>query len=250
MAENSSPQSTILEVKDLNVFRGATHVLKDVSFEVGTGELVALIGANGAGKSTTLLALSGLLPVRSGTATMHTDNGPLALTRSSTEAIVRAGLIHCPEGRQVFQSLTVAENLALGAYTRTDREWVDEKTEEVHQLFPILRERSSTAAGSLSGGEQMMVAMGRALLGNPKILLLDEPSLGLAPKVIETIFDVIAELKTRGVTILLIEQNAAMALEIADRAHVMENGRITLSGSGASLIENDRVRQSYLGGAG
>ncbi len=243
-------EPAMLQVKGLNVHRGATHVLKDVSFEVAKGELVALIGANGAGKSTTLLALSGLLPVRSGSAVMAADSGPLELTRASTEAIVRAGLIHCPEGRQVFQSLTVEENLALGAYTRTDREWIERTTQEVHALFPVLRERASTPAGALSGGEQMMVAMGRALLGAPKLLLLDEPSLGLAPQVIETIFAVIAALKARGVTILLIEQNAAMALEIADRAHVMENGRITLSGTGAELAGNDRVRQSYLGVAG
>ena len=250
MPDSSGPDATMLEVSGLNVFRGATHVLKDVSFEVGKGELVALIGANGAGKSTTLLALSGLLPVRAGSARMKTDAGALELTRASTEAIVRAGLIHCPEGRQIFQSLTVEENLALGAYTRSDRDWIAKTTREVHDLFPILRERASLPAGALSGGEQMMVAMGRALLGAPKLLLLDEPSLGLAPKVIETIFDVIAELKARGVTILLIEQNAAMALEIADRAHVMENGRVTLSGTGAELGENDRVRQTYLGVAG
>ena len=243
-------ETPMLEVKGLNVFRGATHVLKDVSFEVGKGELVALIGANGAGKSTTLLALSGLLPVRSGAARMATETGSLELTRTSTEAIVRAGLVHCPEGRQVFQSLSVKENLALGAYTRTDKDWIARTTKEVEQLFPILRERRDTPAGALSGGEQMMVTMGRALLGAPKLLLLDEPSLGLAPQIIETIFDVIAELKSRGVTILLIEQNAAMALEIADRAHVMENGHITLSGSGTSLSDNDKVRQTYLGVAG
>lgn len=241
------PDAPILQVSGLNVFRGATHVLKDVSFEVARGELIALIGANGAGKSTTLLALSGLLPARSGTARLTTDEGTIELTRASTETIVRAGLNHCPEGRQIFQSLSVADNLALGAYTRTDKDWIAQTTEEVYRLFPILREREKIPAGALSGGEQMMLAMGRALLGAPKLLLLDEPSLGLAPQVIDTIFDVIAELKARGVTILLIEQNAAMALEIADRAHVMEHGRITLSGTGASLMENDRVRQAYLG---
>lgn len=240
-------ETIMLQVDKLNVFRGATHVLKDVSFEVRAGELVALIGSNGAGKSTTLLTLSGLLPARSGSARMATDKGELELTRATSEAIVRAGLIHCPEGRQIFHQLTVEENLALGAYTRSDKDWVARTTREVHELFPILTERATTLAGALSGGEQMMVAMGRALLGAPKLLLLDEPSLGLAPKVIETIFDVIGELKARGVTILLIEQNASMALEIADRAHVMENGRITLSGTGEELSENDRVRQSYLG---
>lgn len=237
----------LLKVEGLNVFRGATHVLKDLAFEVGKGELVALIGANGAGKSTTLLALSGLLPVKAGSARMNTGTQEIELTRSSSEAIVRAGLIQCPEGRQIFQSLTVDENLALGAYTRSDKDWIARTKSEIHSLFPVLRERAKAPAGALSGGEQMMVAMGRALLGAPKLLLLDEPSLGLAPKMIETIFDIIVELKRRGVTILLIEQNAAMALEIADRAYVIENGGITLSGTGVSLGDNDRVRQAYLG---
>ena len=237
----------MLEVEGLNVFRGATHVLKDVSFTVREGELAALIGANGAGKSTTLLTLSGLLRARSGSARMETVGGGLELTRAAPERIVRAGLIHCPEGRQIFQSLTVAENLAMGAYSRTDGDAVARDTEEVYALFPVLKERARLPAGTMSGGEQMMLAMGRSLLGRPRLLLLDEPSLGLAPKVVETIFDVIGTLKQRGVTILLIEQNAAMALEIADTAHVMENGRIVLSGPGRELIENDRVRQSYLG---
>ncbi|WP_309083917.1 ABC transporter ATP-binding protein [Chelativorans sp.] len=237
----------MLEVRGLDVFRGATHVLKDVSFNVARGELAALIGANGAGKSTTLLTLSGLLRPRSGLAVMRTEGGEIDLTRASAERIVRAGLIHCPEGRQIFQSLTVAENLAMGAYTRSRREEIAAATAEVHELFPILKERASLPAGSLSGGEQMMLAIGRALLASPKLLLLDEPSLGLAPKVVETIFDVIARLKAQGVTILLIEQNAVMALEIADRAYVMENGRIVLAGAGRELMDNDRVRQSYLG---
>lgn len=237
----------MLEVKELNVFRGATHVLKDVSFDVRKGELAALIGANGAGKSTTLQTLSGLLRARSGNAWMQDEGKTIELTRSTPEKIVRAGLIHCPEGRQIFQSLTVAENLAMGAYSRTDREAVAASVAQVHTLFPILKERASIAAGTLSGGEQMMLAIGRALLASPKLLLLDEPSLGLAPKIVETIFDVIGTLKAQGVTILLVEQNAAMALEFADRAYVMENGRIILSGTGQSLIENDRVRQSYLG---
>jgi branched-chain amino acid transport system ATP-binding protein len=237
----------MLEVRGLNVFRGATHVLKDVSFDVARGQLAALIGANGAGKSTTLLTLSGLLRPRSGQAVMRTDGQEIDLARASTEKIVRAGLIQCPEGRQIFQSLTVTENLAMGAYTRTGRAGIAAAMDEVHALFPILSERANLAAGSLSGGEQMMLAIGRALLAAPRLLLLDEPSLGLAPKVVETIFDVIARLKAQGVTILLIEQNAAMALEIADQAYVMENGRIVLSGTGRSLMHNDRVRQSYLG---
>jgi branched-chain amino acid transport system ATP-binding protein len=237
----------MLEVRELNVFRGATHVLKDVSFEVSKGELAALIGANGAGKSTTLLTLSGLIRPRSGTAMMRADGEEIDLTRASTERIVRAGLVHCPEGRQIFHSLTVAENLAMGAYTREGKAEIAAAMAQVYDLFPVLKERASLPAGSLSGGEQMMLAIGRALLAAPKLLLLDEPSLGLAPKVVETIFEIIGRLKAEGVTILLIEQNAAMALEIADRAHVMENGRIVLSGTGGELIENDRVRRSYLG---
>lgn len=234
----------MLEVQGLNVWRGATHVLKDVSFAVEAGKLAALIGANGAGKSTTLLTLSGLLRPRSGSARF----GTVELTRASPERIVRSGLIHCPEGRQIFQSLTVAENLAMGAYIHGGRV-APETMAEIHALFPILRERSSFPAGTLSGGEQMMLAMARALIAAPKLLLLDEPSLGLAPKAVETIFDVIEALKRRGIPILLIEQNAAMALEIADRAYVMEQGRIAMSGSGADLANNDRVRQVYLGAA-
>ncbi|UUP19750.1 ABC transporter ATP-binding protein [Nitratireductor thuwali] len=237
----------MLEIRDLNVFRGATHVLKGVSFQVREGELAALIGANGAGKSTTLLALSGLLRPRSGTAILRSGGKEFDLTRLASEKIVRAGLIHCPEGRQIFQSLSVAENLAMGAYAQRDKVRIRETLDEVHSLFPILAERAGLAAGSLSGGEQMMLAIGRALLARPRMLLLDEPSLGLAPQVVEKIFDVIARLKSTGVTILLIEQNAAMALEVADAAHVMENGRIVLSGTGAELASNDRVRQSYLG---
>ena len=237
----------MLEVRGLNVFRGATHVLKDLSFDVAAGELAALVGANGAGKSTTLLTLSGLLRARSGSAVVRTGGGSLDLLRAAPAAIVHAGVVQCPEGRQIFQSLTVAENLAMGAFTRSDAAEIARTTEEVHALFPILAERRSTLAGALSGGEQMMLAMGRALLAAPKLLLLDEPSLGLAPKMVETIFDVIVGLKASGVTILLIEQNAAMALEIADRAYVLEQGRIAIAGTGAELAGNDEVRRVYLG---
>lgn len=237
----------MLDVSGLNVFRGATHVLRDLSFSVANGELAALVGANGAGKSTTLLTLSGLLKARSGSATLRSGSTLLDLTRASPEKIVRAGVVQCPEGRQIFQSLTVAENLAMGAYTRSDAAEVRHTLEEVNTLFPILAERRGLAAGMLSGGEQMMLAIGRALLATPRLLLLDEPSLGLAPKMVELIFDVILRLKQQGVTILLIEQNAAMALEIADRAYVMEQGRIVISGSGAELAGNDEVRRIYLG---
>lgn len=237
----------MLEVEELHVFRGATHVLKGISFEVQTGEIAALVGANGAGKSTSLLTLSGLIRARSGRATVRLDDKTVELLRMAPERIVGAGIVQCPEGRQIFHSLTVAENLALGAYTRTDTAEVAKAMEEVFALFPILEQRAYLAAGTLSGGEQMMLALGRALVASPKLLLLDEPSLGLAPKMVETIFDVIAGLKDRGVTILLIEQNAAMALDIADRAYVMENGRIVLSGTGAELARNDEVRHAYLG---
>ena len=237
----------MLEVKDLNVVRGATHVLKDVSFSIAAGELAALVGANGAGKSTTLLTLSGLLRARSGSAVMTTAAGRLDLLAAAPEKIVRGGLVQCPEGRQIFQSLSVAENLAMGAYIRTDAAAVKRTLDEVYALFPILAERRTVAAGTLSGGEQMMLAISRALLSAPKLLLLDEPSLGLAPKMVEAIFDVIVGLKASGVTILLIEQNAAMALEVADRAYVLEQGRIVMAGSGAELAASDEVRRAYLG---
>lgn len=234
----------MLDVADLHVLRGATHVLHGLSFSVRRGEIAALIGANGAGKSTALLTLSGLIRAGSGRAVL---DGSFDLLSARPEAIVRAGVVHCPEGRQIFQSLTVAENLAMGAYARSDRAAVARDTGDVLALFPLLAERSRVPAGALSGGEQMMLALGRALLASPKLLLLDEPSLGLAPKMVETIFDVIAGLRERGVTILLVEQNAAMALEIADSAHVLEQGRIVLSGTGTALAANDRVRRAYLG---
>jgi branched-chain amino acid transport system ATP-binding protein len=240
----------MLEVADLHVFRGATHVLKGVSFAVREGELAALIGANGAGKTTTLLTVSGLIHPRSGRILMRADAKEYDLDRLPPEKIVRAGVVHCPEGRQIFQSLTVAENLAMGAYVRRDQAAVAASMDEVHALFPVLKERAKMPAGTLSGGEQMMLAIGRALLANPRLLLLDEPSLGLAPLVVEKIFEVIGRLKAAGVTILLIEQNAAMALEIADHGYVLESGRIVLSGAGAELAQNDRVKQYYLGAVG
>lgn len=237
----------MLEVKDLHVTRGATEVLKGISLEVRGGEIAALIGANGAGKSTTLLTLSGLLRAKSGSATFQGASGSVDLTRLAAERIVGEGLVQCPEGRQIFHSLSVEENLSMGAYLRKDRARLGSSLDEVHALFPILKERARATGGTLSGGEQMMLAIGRALLARPRLLLLDEPSLGLAPQMIERIFDVIETLKKRGTTILLVEQNAAMALDIADRAYVLENGRITLSGGGQELAHNDRVRQAYLG---
>jgi branched-chain amino acid transport system ATP-binding protein len=238
----------MLELSKISVRRGATQVLHEVDLKVEEGEIVALIGANGAGKSTTLLTISGLLRPVAGTVRWHADGREHNLNRLSPEAIVRAGVVHCPEGRQIFGSLSVAENLAMGAYTRADRADVARDVEEVYALFPLLKERARIAGGALSGGEQMMLAIGRALLARPRILLLDEPSLGLAPKMVEQIFDVIEDLRTRGTTCLLIEQNAAAALDIADRAYVMENGRIVTSGSGRELAADDAVRRAYLGG--
>lgn len=240
----------LLEIDRLNLRRGATHVLHDLSIKVHRGEIVALIGANGAGKSSTLQAVSGLLRPISGRIALAGPAGPIDLVGRAPEAIVRAGVIHCPEGRQVFRSLTVQENLMMGAYARRDRAGLPSELARVHELFPILAERAGITAGSLSGGEQMMLAIGRALLSKPVLLLLDEPSLGLAPQYIERIFDVIETLRRGGVTILLIEQNAAMALETADRAYVLEHGRITLSGTGAELAMNDKVRSAYLGEVG
>lgn len=237
----------MLDIATLHVHRGATHVLKGVSLTVEDGEIVALIGANGAGKSTTLQTLSGLLRPRQGTLEYQARGRGHDLAAMTPEAIVRAGVIHCPEGRQIFQSLTVRENLQMGSYIRTDRAEIAGDLDRVFELFPILRERAGVTAGSLSGGEQMMLAMGRALMASPRLLLLDEPSLGLAPQVVDTIFDVIEDLRAEGVTILLVEQNARMALDIADRAYVLETGRIALAGTGKALLGNDQVRQSYLG---
>ncbi|WBU61529.1 ABC transporter ATP-binding protein [Paracoccus albus] len=237
----------ILRVRDLNLRRGATHVLHDLSLEVKKGEIVALIGANGAGKSSTLHTLSGLLRPFSGTMRFTGREGGTDLTAASSDRIVRAGLVHCPEGRQIFQSLSVRENLLMGAYARNDRATLKSEIAHIHDLFPILAERADLTAGSLSGGEQMMLAIGRALLADPVLLMLDEPSLGLAPQYIERIFDVIETLRNDGTTILLIEQNAAMALESADRGYVLEDGRITLTGTGAELASNQQVRHAYLG---
>ncbi|WBU54135.1 ABC transporter ATP-binding protein [Paracoccus sp. SCSIO 75233] len=237
----------MLKIDGLNLRRGATHVLHDVSLEVRKGEIVTLIGANGAGKSSTLHTISGLLRPLSGTMSFTGRDGEINPATAAPDSIVRAGLVHCPEGRQIFGSLSVRENLTMGAYARKDRSRLKSEFAHVHELFPILAERADVAAGSLSGGEQMMLAIGRALLSDPVLLLLDEPSLGLAPQYIERIFDVIEQLRDDGVTILLIEQNAAMALETADRGYVLEDGRIILSGTGAELAENPQVRSAYLG---
>lgn len=242
----------MLELVDLHVYRGATHVLKGVSLSVARGQIIALIGANGAGKSTTLQTISGLLRPRSGSILLQLDADgaapPQDQQRMKPEQIVAAGVIHCPEGRQIFSSLTVEENLDIGGFLVTSAAALRQTRQQVYDTFPILYERRRQIGGSLSGGEQMMLAMGRALMAQPKLLLLDEPSLGLAPQVTEQIFDMVAGLKQTEVTILLVEQNAAMALEIADRGYVMETGEIKHTGTGADLLSDDAVRRSYLGG--
>ena len=232
----------MLSVENLHVSYGAIKALHGVSLEVPEGSIVTLIGANGAGKSTTLRALSGL--VKSTGSIRYQGK---EISKLSPNKIVAGGLCHVPEGRMVFANLTVHENLMMGAYARTDRTALRSEISHVHDLFPILSERADLAAGSLSGGEQMMLAIGRALLADPVLLMLDEPSLGLAPQYIERIFDVIEKLRDDGVTILLIEQNAAMALETADRGYVLEDGRIALAGTGAELANNPEVRRAYLG---
>ncbi len=235
--------SALLEVSGINVYYGAIHAIKDVSFEVRAGEVVALIGANGAGKSTTLKTLSGLLRSRTGSIAFAGED----IMHVPADKLVARGLAHVPEGRRVFAQMSVAENLEMGAYTRPASE-VAGGLERVYAHFPRLAERRRQLAGTLSGGEQQMLAMGRALMSSPKLLMLDEPSMGLAPLLIEQIFDIIRELHAAGTTILLVEQNAQMALSVATRGYVMETGRVTMTGTGAELLANDDVRRAYLGG--
>ena len=232
----------MLEVKDINVYYGLIHALRDVSFEVNEGEVVALIGANGAGKTTTLHTITGLLPSKGGTVTFEGKD----ITRKPGHAIVRLGMSHVPEGRRVFAGLTVAENLRMGAYTRPAGE-IPESLKMVYERFPRLEERKNQAAGTLSGGEQQMLAVGRALMSRPKVIMMDEPSLGLAPIIVKGIFEIIKEINKQGVTVLLIEQNANMALKTANLGYVMETGRITLHGSGEELLANEAVKAAYLG---
>jgi len=233
----------VLELRDVEVAYGNIRALKGVSLTVEEGELVTLIGSNGAGKSTTLKTISGLLRPKSGVLLYRKQ----ALTHLRPHEIVALGISHCPEGRHLFGRLTVAENLRLGAIQRRDRENVRSDTERVYQLFTVLKERSAQLAGTLSGGEQQMLAIGRALMSRPQLLLLDEPSLGLAPILVAAIFDTIRQLKQEGATILLVEQNARLALDIADRAYVLETGRVTLQGSAAELKHNPQVESTYLG---
>ena len=241
----------MLNLQNVHVRRGRTHVLRGVSLSVGAGEIVTLIGPNGAGKSTTLMTISGLLPVSEGELQWEDGDARLDLARSSPAAIVGAGIIHCPEGRQVFARLTVQENLELGGYLVDDAAERRRTLAEVYGRFPVLAERRGYPAGSLSGGEQMMLALGRALMARPRLLLLDEPSLGLAPRIVEEIVELLQALhRERGVAILLIEQNAMLALEFAQRGYVLEQGRIVESGSAAELGDHPRIRQAYLGVAG
>ena len=233
----------ILKATNLNVYYGAIHAIKDVSFEVNEGEIVTLIGANGAGKSTTLQTVSGLLHSRTGSIEFCGEN----ISHLPSYKIVEKGLAQVPEGRRIFLQMSVQENLEMGAYTQSAA-WADEELERVYAHFPRLSERRRQTAGTLSGGEQQMLAIGRALMSRPKLLMLDEPSMGLAPILVEQIFDIIRELHKAGTTILLVEQNAQMALSVADRAYVLETGRISLSGTGAELAASDEVRKAYLGG--
>jgi branched-chain amino acid transport system ATP-binding protein len=236
----------MLDLTDVHVRYGNIRALQGVSLRVDTGKLVALIGSNGAGKSTTLRTISGLLRPTQGTIRFEGTD----ITTEATDRIVAMGISHCPEGRHIFGSLTVAENLRLGAVSRSDTPGISADLAMVFDLFPILKERTGQAGGTLSGGEQQMLAIGRALMSRPRLLLLDEPSLGLAPLMVERIFATIAALKAQGLTILLVEQNVHQALDIADRAYVIETGRITLEGEAAILRHDPKVEQSYLGVGG
>ena len=234
---------TILKVDNINVYYGAIHAIKGISFEVNEGEIVTLIGANGAGKSTTLQTVSGLLRSRTGSIEFNGEN----ISHVPAHKLVYKGLAQVPEGRRIFLQMSVEENLEMGAFTQKNA-GIDADLESVYEQFPRLRERKKQIAGTLSGGEQQMLAMGRALMSHPKLLMLDEPSMGLAPILVEQIFDIIRQLHKNGTTILLVEQNAQMALSVADRAYVLETGKITLSGTGRELLVNDDVRKAYLGG--
>ena len=233
---------TILSVKDINVFYGAIHAITDISFNVDEGEIVTLIGANGAGKSTTLNTISGLL--RSKTGDIEFMGSSIAKT--APNKIVSEGLVMVPEGRRIFLGLTVEENLEMGAYTRPKSE-IRNSMEQVYELFPRLKERRTQIGGTLSGGEQQMLAMGRALMSKPKLMMLDEPSMGLAPLLVDLIFEIIADLHKAGATILLVEQNAQAALSIADRAYVLETGKIVKTGKGSELINDPDIKKAYLG---
>jgi branched-chain amino acid transport system ATP-binding protein len=234
----------MLEVHNLNVFYGAIHALRGIDFRLEKGEIVTLIGANGAGKSTTLNTLSGILPSRSGNIIFEGTD----ITRMPAPDIVRLGIIQVPEGRKIFATLTVMENLEIGAYTQVDKNQIQRDIDYAFQLFPRLKERRSQLGGTLSGGEQQMLAIARGLMAHPRLLLLDEPSMGLAPILVEQIFEIIADINSRGTSILLVEQNAQMALSIADRGYVMVTGNVSMEGDAHDLLENPQVIEAYLGG--
>lgn len=234
----------MLKVSGLNVFYGTIHALHDISFEVNEGEIVTLIGANGAGKTTTLHSLSGLIPIKSGTLTFCNKS----IQGISPDKIVQMGLGQVPEGRRIFANLTVMENLEMGAYTRKDRHQVKKDYDMVFDRFPRLKERIKQISGTLSGGEQQMLAIGRTLMSRPKLMLMDEPSMGLAPLLVKEIFAIVEEINRTGTTILLVEQNAHMALSIANRAYVLETGKIVLEGDAKKLAATEEIRKAYLGG--
>jgi branched-chain amino acid transport system ATP-binding protein len=242
---SSNGDQPLLELEDVHVFYGAIHALKGVSLRVDSGQIVTLIGANGAGKSTTLRTISGLLRPRMGSMRFEGKS----IVRASSQRIVGLGIAQAPEGRQLFSRMTVLENLEMGAFQRRDRSEIATDLERVYELFPRLAERQAQKAGTLSGGEQQMCAIGRALLARPRLLMLDEPSMGLSPNLVDRIFEVIADINQQGTTVLLVEQNAARALEVADRGYVLETGRVTLADTAAALRSNERVRASYLGEA-
>lgn len=233
----------MLEVKNLHTYYGSIHALKGISFSIEKGKIVSLIGSNGAGKSTTLKAISGLVPVREGSITFQGEE----FAHLPSEKIVARGVIHVPEGRRIFVKLNVQENLMMGAYLRKDKAEIQKDLEFVYQVFPRLKERYKQMGGTLSGGEQQMLAIGRAIMAKPQLLMFDEPSMGLAPLVVEEIFDCIVQLNHQGLTVLLVEQNANIALAISDQGYVIETGEITISGTGKELLQDDRVRKAYLG---
>lgn len=234
----------MLEVKNLEVFYGVIQALKGISFEVNEGEIVTLIGANGAGKTTTMHSVMGLIPAKSGSVTYCGKS----INKMPAHKIVKLGMTQVPEGRHVFQELTVYENLLLGAYTRDNKKEIKHDLENIYDKFPRLKERKGQVAGTLSGGEQQMLAMGRALMSRPKLLMLDEPSMGLSPLLVDQVFDIIKEIHKDGTTILLVEQNAGKSLAISDRAYVLENGVIAHQGTGKELLESDKIKKAYLGG--
>ncbi len=233
----------MLKIENLEVSYGAVQALRGISMEVADGEIVSLIGANGAGKTTALHAVTGLVPIKAGSVEYDGHD----LRKIDPSKIVSMGLAHVPEGRQVFTRMTVAENLAMGAYHRKDKKGIEADLEHVYERFPRLKERAKQLAGTLSGGEQQMVAMGRAIMSAPKLVVMDEPSMGLSPVLVKEVFDIIQTMHESGITILLVEQNAKMALAISNRAYVLENGRITMSGDANTLLHDDKVRKAYLG---